>query len=618
MTTWQQLRRNRVARGIAVLAPMVAVIAAGLAAVPDAGASPGGAGNDAAIVGVADRCVDVRWGKDADGTPVQLWTCNGTGAQRWTFEGQQGPVRALGKCLAVADGSAGEGAAVRLSACDDSDGQRWWVTNGRLINAGTGKCLDAHGGTGKGTPLQVRTCADRPAQAWIAPASVAGLAAPKKGVSTWNFPRVADSIRDVRAGWYHDWSASNADVPAQAEFVPTIWGPGSVTDTELESAKKSGTALLGFHEPDRADQANLTVEKALELWPRLEATGLRLGSPGVASGADTPGGWLDRFLTGARKKNLRVDFITVHWFGSDFGDAAAGHLMSYVEKVHQRYDLPVWVTQFGLTDFAGEPRLPTAEQLTAFLTAATRSLEAAPYVERYAYAALPAMQESEAYGLYRKDATPTAAGKVYRDAGGSRPGVPGPVPAAGDPQPQRPVQQRRQEVPPPKAEVPQPKVEEPQPRVVEPERPKAPEAGGDAGMENRMIELINVERAKAGCRPIARNEALTAAARGHSRLMAERNELTHQFPGEPNFGDRFTAAGYVWSAAAENATSGIFATPEIAMYGRHDAGYDLIGFMESPGHRANIVNCGLREVGVGVARDADGGPWWTQDFANPG
>jgi uncharacterized protein YkwD len=99
--------------------------------------------------------------------------------------------------------------------------------------------------------------------------------------------------------------------------------------------------------------------------------------------------------------------------------------------------------------------------------------------------------------------------------------------------------------------------------------------------------------------------------------MAERRDLTHRFPDEPDLGDRITAAGYRWSGLAENITSGAFRTPEIAMYGRHDATTNFVGFMESEGHRANIVNCGYREVGVGVARDPDGGPWWTQDFGSP-
>ena len=132
-----------------------------------------------------------------------------------------------------------------------------------------------------------------------------------------------------------------------------------------------------------------------------------------------------------------------------------------------------------------------------------------------------------------------------------------------------------------------------------------------------MIDLINVERTRAGCPHVARNEALTAAARGHSTLMAQRKELTHRFPDEADLGDRFSAAGYNWSAIGENAAPGAFSTPEIAMYGKHDETTDFTGFLESPGHRANILNCAYKEVGVGVARDSDGGPWWTQNFAVP-
>jgi len=401
-----------------------------------------------------------------------------------------------------------------------------------------------------------------------------GQASSKKGVSTWPFPRAADGIRDVGAGWYHDWSSDNQDVPARAEFVATIWGPGSVTDAELTAAKESSKTLLGFHEPDSKDQANLTVDKALELWPRLEETGLRLGSPAVAFGADVPGGWLDRFMSGAREKKLRVDFIALHWFGSDFSDAAAGQLMEYVQKVHERYNMPIWITQFGLTNFTGEPRYPDAKQLTIFLTKAAKSLDATPYVERYAYSSLPATAaaKSEAYGLYREDGTPTEAGVAYRDAG---------TPQETSP----PVQEQ-------------------------------PEPSGDAAMEDRMIELINVERAKAKCQPVVKNDALTAAARAHSKVMAERKELSHRLPDEQDVGDRFTAAGYTWSAIAENITPGAFTNPEIAMYGKHDT-TDFVGFMESPGHRSNILHCGYQEVGVGVARDTGGGPWWTQDFGSP-
>ncbi|MEV0408193.1 glycosyl hydrolase [Actinoallomurus sp. NPDC050550] len=63
----------------------------------------------------------------------------------------------------------------------------------------------------------------------------------------------------------------------------------------MKEAKAGGTTLLGFNEPDMAGQANMSVEQALALWPRLQATGMRLGAPAVAFGADRPGGWLDRY-----------------------------------------------------------------------------------------------------------------------------------------------------------------------------------------------------------------------------------------------------------------------------------------------------------------------------------
>jgi Glycosyl hydrolase catalytic core len=122
-------------------------------------------------------------------------------------------------------------------------------------------------------------------------------------------------------------------------------------------------------------------------------------------------------MTGAKQQGLRVDFITLHWYGSDFSDAAAGQFMGYVNAVHDRYSLPVWVTEYGLMNFTGTPRFPNTQQITAFITNSTRQLEAASYVERYAWFSLPAVGDSVDYGLYRDATTPTEAGKAYRAAG---------------------------------------------------------------------------------------------------------------------------------------------------------------------------------------------------------
>jgi hypothetical protein len=242
----------------------------------------------------------------------------------------------------------------------------------------------------------------------------------KKGVGTWQFPGLRAALGDVRAGWFYNWSATDAGMstPPAVEFVPMIWGAANATDATVTQARGQGDVLLTFNEPDLAEQSNMTVDRALELWPRLQTSGMRLGSPAVAFGADTPGGWLDRFMAGATSRGLTVDFIALHWYGSDFGPAAVGHLRSYLDAVHRRYGKPIWVTEYALIDFTGSPKFPNEAQQAAFVTGSTSMMEDLPYVERYAWFALPAVGENAGTGLYRDGSHPTAAGAAYRAAGG--------------------------------------------------------------------------------------------------------------------------------------------------------------------------------------------------------
>jgi len=235
----------------------------------------------------------------------------------------------------------------------------------------------------------------------------------KKGVSTWDFPGLGAALRDVGVRWYYNWSAGpSAGAGTTAEFVPMIWGSGSVTPANLANAKASGGVLLGFNEPDLASQANLTVTAALDLWPQLQAAGQRLGSPAVASGGATAGGWLDQFLAGARQRGYRVDFITLHWYGSDFSANATGQLRGYLQAVYDRYHLPIWLTEYALIKFPST--YPSDAQQVAFINASTAMLSSLPYLERYAWFALPTSTSGDHTGLYRDGNTPTAAGAAYR------------------------------------------------------------------------------------------------------------------------------------------------------------------------------------------------------------
>lgn len=238
----------------------------------------------------------------------------------------------------------------------------------------------------------------------------------RKGVSTWYFDGVTSALQNVGATWYYDWANTrqNITAPSGVEFVPMMWGAASVTSANLAQAEQQGTELLGFNEPDMSSQANMTVTQALGLWPELAATGMRLGSPAVAYGGDTPGGWLDQFMSGAASRGYRVDFITLHWYGSDFGPAAVGQLKNYVQAVYNRYHKPIWLTEYALINFGSGQRYPTQAQQAAFVTGSTAMLDSLPYVERYAWFALPSKGNDT--GLYSNGTTATQVGLAYRAA----------------------------------------------------------------------------------------------------------------------------------------------------------------------------------------------------------
>ncbi|MFD6349253.1 ThuA domain-containing protein, partial [Streptomyces roseolus] len=111
------------------------------------------------VKGVNGKCLDVDNSQSADGTKIQLWTCNGTGAQTWTIAGD-GTVKALGKCLDVSGGGSADGTKVQLWTCNGTAAQVWAPqSDGTVRNPRSGKCLDASGGTwNDGTAVHLWTC----------------------------------------------------------------------------------------------------------------------------------------------------------------------------------------------------------------------------------------------------------------------------------------------------------------------------------------------------------------------------------------------------------------------------------------------------------------------------
>ncbi|MFE6071742.1 CAP domain-containing protein [Streptomyces sp. NPDC056525] len=156
----------------------------------------------------------------------------------------------------------------------------------------------------------------------------------------------------------------------------------------------------------------------------------------------------------------------------------------------------------------------------------------------------------------------------------------------------------------PSTKAPAPKPEpKPDPTTEAPVETTAAPSTADRGVaaEAEVVRLVNVERAKVGCSPVSADARLAALAGAFSSDMAARGFFDHTDP------DGATP----WARAEKAGISGLGG--ENIARGQADAAAVMESWMNSDGHRANILNCDFTTLGVGV-HFADGGPWWTQDF----
>lgn len=133
-------------------------------------------------------------------------------------------------------------------------------------------------------------------------------------------------------------------------------------------------------------------------------------------------------------------------------------------------------------------------------------------------------------------------------------------------------------------------------------------AGGVTEYEAEVLALTNAERRKVGCPNLNANATLTAVARDHSADMIARNYFSHTSPDGTTMSDRVNASGYRWRGLAENIAAGQ-GTPQQV----------VTAWMNSAGHRTNILNCAHVDLGVGLSYGAQGDdrPHWTQNSGTP-
>lgn len=123
-------------------------------------------------------------------------------------------------------------------------------------------------------------------------------------------------------------------------------------------------------------------------------------------------------------------------------------------------------------------------------------------------------------------------------------------------------------------------------------------------VQDPVVASVNGHRANAGLAPVAVDERLTSAAQSHANDLAHRGVLTHTGSGGTDAGQRISVYGYGWTTWAENAAAGQRTPAEV-----------MNAWMKSAGHKANILNGSMVNIGVAAAVGSNGVTYWVMELA---
>ncbi len=137
-----------------------------------------------------------------------------------------------------------------------------------------------------------------------------------------------------------------------------------------------------------------------------------------------------------------------------------------------------------------------------------------------------------------------------------------------------------------------------------PTTPNTPVAGLSAE-EQEVVRLVNIEREKAGLKPFVASAELSRVARIKSEDMGKNNYFNHTSPTYGSPFDMMKQFGIKYSTAGENIARGYLSAQSV-----------VSGWMNSSGHRANILNPSFNKIGVGAYKTSNNTTYWTQMFTN--
>tara|TARA_R110002012_G_scaffold283304_1_gene473504 strand:- start:18516 stop:19859 length:1344 start_codon:yes stop_codon:yes gene_type:complete len=211
----------------------------------------------------------------------------------------------------------------------------------------------------------------------------------KKGAAfTYRIPTWSTRLARLNVHWHYSWGLELQETkPANVNYAPMFWGKWAPNNQDNIDYMKDLIAqgkvdyVLGFNEPDGSDQANMTVEEAIERWPLLEALNVPLVSPApINIGND----WMKQFMARAEEENLRIDYVAMHWYGGS-------NALAFIKQVKDAYDLyqkPIWITEFAVADWQApslEANRYSKAEVLQFMKEVLPALDKMPFVYKYAW-----------------------------------------------------------------------------------------------------------------------------------------------------------------------------------------------------------------------------------------
>ena len=203
-----------------------------------------------------------------------------------------------------------------------------------------------------------------------------------------------NNLQATGAGWYYTWGLGDGN-PGNfdATHSPMFWGDWAVNTNNINSVRNNPNVewVLGFNEPERPDQANLSVSQAISSWNTLSSgfsgTDKKLVSPAVSDTADGKA-WMSDFMNQANNQGLKVDAVAFHWYGWSNPNniqQAANNFISSANWYHQ-WNLPVFVTEFAIHDWGGNySDAEIQEANRQFLDIVVPWMESTSWIEGYAW-----------------------------------------------------------------------------------------------------------------------------------------------------------------------------------------------------------------------------------------